>query len=66
MLYPDDFEHLAALSERVSRWVLGWASRHWRRLPISARSKCNRVGSTTAPIERAWHLSTTHPGSVRY
>src|SRR4051794_11520006 len=32
----------------------------------SARSKCNGVGSTTAPMKRAWHLSETRPGSVRY
>jgi hypothetical protein len=30
MLYPDDFEHLAALSEHVSRWLLGWVHRQWR------------------------------------
>ena len=24
MLYPDDVERLAALSEQASRWVLGW------------------------------------------
>ena len=34
MLYPADFEHLAALSEQVSRWVRGWVRRHWRRPPF--------------------------------
>jgi hypothetical protein len=30
MLFADDFEHLAALSEHVSRWVLGWVDRERR------------------------------------
>ena len=29
MLYPDDFERLSALSERLARWVRQWAHR-WR------------------------------------
>ena len=38
MLYPDDVERLAALSEQASRWVLGWVRRHWLRLPIPTSS----------------------------
>ena len=38
MLYPDDVERLAALSEQVSRWVLAWVRRHWLRLPIPTSS----------------------------
>jgi hypothetical protein len=29
MLYPDDFERLSALSERVADWVRQWMHR-WR------------------------------------
>ena len=28
MYFPDDFERLAALSERLKQWVLPWARRH--------------------------------------
>jgi hypothetical protein len=28
MWYPDDVQHLKALSEHVSRWVLRWAHGH--------------------------------------
>jgi hypothetical protein len=30
MWFPDDFEHLAALSKHASRWLLGSVHRHWR------------------------------------
>lgn len=54
MLYPDDVERLAALSEQVSRWVLGWVRRHWLRLPIPT-SSCR----LKAPIKSTRHLSPT-------
>ena len=50
MLYPDDVERLAALSEQVSRWVLGWVRR-----PLAPPSHPNVQfpveGSTTAPMK---------------
>ena len=64
MLYPDDLERLAALSEQVSRWVLGWVRRHWLRLPIPM-SSFPVEGSTTAPMKSTRHLSPTR-SSVRY
>ncbi len=39
MWYPNDVERLAALSDHVSRWVLGWARRHWRRLCIQTDAR---------------------------
>jgi hypothetical protein len=30
MLFPDDFEHLATLSEHVRQWLLKWVHRRWR------------------------------------
>ena len=28
MWYPDDLQHLNALSEHLTRWVLGWVRGH--------------------------------------
>jgi hypothetical protein len=33
MLYPDDFDRLSALSEKVSQWVRRWIYRRWHHLP---------------------------------
>jgi hypothetical protein len=33
MLYPNDFERLSALSEKVSQWVRRLVYRRWRQLP---------------------------------
>jgi hypothetical protein len=33
MLYPDDFERLSALSEKVRQWVRHWVHRRWHQLP---------------------------------
>ena len=38
MLYPDEVEHLAAVSRQVSRWVLGWARHRRCRFPIPTSS----------------------------
>ena len=57
MLYPDDVERLAALSEQVSRWVrvgtppLAPASHPNVQFPVE--------GSTTAPMKSTRHLSPT-------
>lgn len=58
MLYPDEVVRLAALSEQVSRWVLGWARHRRRRFPIPT-SSFPVEGSTTAPVKSTRHLSPT-------
>jgi hypothetical protein len=44
MLYPDDFEHLAALSALVSRWV----QRHRRTGPVTEHQLMTLVDSHSA------------------
>ena len=57
-MYPDDFERLAALSEQVRRWALGWVRGHRPRLPIPT-SSCRLKAAPQHRCKAPRHLSPT-------